>query len=278
MKIHISVDYEGCAGVFKWIGRNDPDAGGHLSIRRRLMTEEVNAAIEGVLAVDPEAEILVADSHGSARNLLPETLHTRAELIGGWPRVQGMVEGLDATCDFLFLIGYHARVGAPGGGMDHTFSDTAVHEIRVDGRPVGETELNAAVGGHYGVPLALVSGDDVLMRDLAEVVDPKVRRVVVKTGISRFAARSLHPDQARRLIRTAAEAVVGDPSRPAPFRYDGNCTLEVELTDSDMAYVAEGFPGVDRTGDRTFRFHPVEDYLTLYKRLMVFLNLARSWE
>ncbi len=92
MKVHISVDYEGCAGIFSWIERSDMDMGGHLAILRKIMTGETNAAISGVLDAVPGAEIVVADSHETARNLLPEELNPRSELIGGWPRALGMVE------------------------------------------------------------------------------------------------------------------------------------------------------------------------------------------
>lgn len=204
MKVHISVDYEGCAGIFNWIDRGDEDNAGHAAASRRIMTEEANAAVLGILDTFPYAEIVVADSHGGARNILPESLHPKAELIGGWPRTQGMVEGLDESFDMMFLVGYHARAGDTGGALDHTFSGSTVQEVRVGNRPVGEAEINAAVGGHFGVPLSLVSGDDVLARGLRGVLDPEVRIVEVKRGISRYASRSLHPEEARRRIRKAA--------------------------------------------------------------------------
>ncbi len=178
----------------------------------------------------------------------------------------------------MFLVGYHARSGAIGGALDHSFSGSAIQEIRVNGRPAGETEINAAAAGHFGVPLALVSGDDVLMKDLKEVLDPKVRLVTVKSGISRYASRSLHPEEARRRIRAAAKEAASAKKRPAPFVYGGGCVLEVDLKSTAMAYAAEPFPEVERVRERTFRFKPAADYLTLFKRLMVFLDLTGTWK
>ncbi|MCU0723121.1 MAG: M55 family metallopeptidase [Planctomycetes bacterium] len=278
MKVLISVDYEGIAGIFSWPDRGDMDLGQHLTILRRLMTEETNAAILGVLDADPDAEIVVGDSHDTARNLLPESLHPRAELIGGWPRELSMVEGIDRSVDLLFLVGYHARAGAIGGALDHTYSGSTVAEVRINGRPVGETELNAGVAGHFGVPLALVSGDDVLMRDLEESVDPLVKLVVVKRGISRYASRSLHPEEARRRIREAARQAASAKKRPKPLVFGGRCRLEMDLKSTAMTYAARDFPAVDCTGGRTFRFQPAKDYVTLFKRLMAFLEFTNAYK
>jgi len=278
MKVMISVDYEGIAGIFTWPDKSDVDLGEHLAILRRLMTEETNAAIQGVLDAAPDAEIVVGDSHETARNILPESLHPRAELIGGWPRELSMVEGVDPSCDMAFFVGYHARSGAIGGALDHTYSGSTIQEMRINGKPVGETELNAGVAGHFGVPLALVSGDDVLMKDLSEALDPRVRLVVVKKGISRYAARSLHPAEARKRIREAARQAVSASDRPKPLVYGGDCRLEVDLKSTAMSYAARDFPEVEYLGGRGFRFRPAKDYLTLFKRLMAFLEFTSAYK
>jgi D-amino peptidase len=278
MKVLISVDYEGISGIFSWPDKNDMDLGGQIAILRRLMTEETNAAILGVLDAAPSAEIIVGDSHDTARNLLPESLHPRAELIGGWPRALSMVEGVDASCDFLFLVGYHAKAGAVGGALDHTYSGSTVQEVRVNGKSVGETELNGAVAGHFGVPVGLVSGDDTLMNGLEGVLDPRVKRVVVKRAISRYASRCLHPEEARRRIREAAREAVSAKARPAPLVWSGDCRLEMDLKSTAMTYASMDFPEVEFAGGRTFRFRPAKDYLTLFKRLMAFLEFTAAYK
>jgi D-amino peptidase len=235
------------------------------------MTAEVSAAVEGVLET-AHAEVVVADSHGNARNLWIEKLHPKTRLIGGWPRRYGMVDGVEAGFDMLFLLGYHARYGSLRGGMDHSFSSAAVYNIRMDGRPVGEAELNAALAGHFGVPVGLVSGDDVLAENLADRFDPAVERVVVKSGISRHASNNLHPEAAREKIRSAAGRAVG--RKIPPFTFPKGVVAEVDFITTGQADTVEGFPGTERIDGRTLRFAPAEDYAALYRSFMLVFRLA----
>src|SRR5213595_776288 len=122
--------------------------------------------------------VVVNDSHWFMRNLLAEELHQAAELLSGDPKPRSMVEGIDSGFDAALFIGYHARAGTPHAVLDHTYADR-IHEVRLNGRPVGELGINAALAGVSGVPVALVSGDAALAAEAKELLGDDVTTVVV---------------------------------------------------------------------------------------------------
>ena len=174
MKVYISVDMEGIACVthFDHIKLE----GGAYEAARKWTTAEANAAIEGAFEGGAD-EIVVSDGHGTAQNLIPDELHEDITLVQGIPRPLLMMEGLDETFDAVFFIGYHARAGNPVGTLAHSFSGRLVHEIRLNQDPVSEAIFNAAVAGHFEVPIALISGDDELAVEIEKKL-PWVERVV----------------------------------------------------------------------------------------------------
>src|SRR6266513_280779 len=158
MRVYISVDMEGIAGVVHE-SQTDPTTpafAAEYGRFRRLMTAEANAAVEGALAAGA-TRVLVNDSHWFMRNLLAEELHQAAELVSGDPKPRSMVQGIDAGFDAALFIGYHARAGTRNAILDHTYADR-IHDVRLNGKSVGELGLNAGVAGVHGVPIALVSG------------------------------------------------------------------------------------------------------------------------
>ncbi|MGW5028333.1 M55 family metallopeptidase, partial [Streptomyces albidoflavus] len=187
-RILISVDMEGVSGIVH--PRETHPDGYDYGRARALMTAEANAAVAGVLDAEPGAEVWVADAHGSYRNLLPEEVDRRARLVRGKPRPLGMLGGIDERTDAVLFVGYHVRAGAGPGVLAHTMSD-ALLDVRVDGRSLGEIGLNAAVAGHLGVPVVLLSGDDAACAEVRELV-PGVRTVAVKEALGQFAAAGLH--------------------------------------------------------------------------------------
>ncbi|HZM26289.1 MAG TPA: M55 family metallopeptidase, partial [Gemmatimonadales bacterium] len=159
MRVYISVDMEGIAGVVHEDQTNpvDPRCAAEYARFRKLMTGEANAAVEGALA-GGASQVVVNDSHWEMRNLLPEDLHEAAELLSGGPKRLSMLEGIEADFDAAVFIGYHAKAGTAGAILDHTMMD-AIRDVRLNGRSMGELGLNAALAGAHGVPVALVSGD-----------------------------------------------------------------------------------------------------------------------
>ncbi|MFD8121219.1 M55 family metallopeptidase [Streptomyces albidoflavus] len=251
-RILISVDMEGVSGIVHPRETN-PD-GYDYGRARASMTAEANAAVAGVLDAEPGAEVWVADAHGSYRNLLPEELDRRARLVRGKPRPLGMLGGIDERTDAVLFVGYHVRAGAGTGPgvLAHTMSD-ALLDVRVDGRSLGEIGLNAAMAGHLGVPVVLLSGDDAACAEVRELV-PGVRTVAVKEALGQFAAAGLHPEEAReRLRRAAAEAVAGR-AEVRPFALSGPVAVEVDLAAAHTVDLAVLIPGVTRAeGARSAR-------------------------
>ena len=271
MRVYISVDMEGVAGVVHEDQTDpvDPRHAGEYNRFRRLMTGEANAAIEGALAAGATT-VLVNDSHWLMRNLLAEDLHPAAELLSGGPKVRSMVEGVEAGFDAALFIGYHARAGAPHAVIDHTYAGL-VHEARLNGRPVGELALNAALAGTYDVPVALVSGDQALAAEATDLLGPGVEAVIVKQAVGRFAARSVHPTEACRRIREGASAALARAHKP--LRLESPVHLEVEFTLTQMADMAELVPGAVRTGGRTLEYRH-EDYREVFRAWRALYNLA----
>jgi len=201
VRVYISVDMEGIAGVVHE-SQTDPASPAfapEYARFRRLMTAEANAAVEGALAAGA-TRVLVNDSHWHMRNLLAEELHQAAELVSGDPKPRSMVQGIDAGFDAALFIGYHARAGTRNAILDHTYADR-IHEVRLNGKPVGELGLNAGVAGVHGVPVALVSGDSALAAEAKDLLGDGVATVIVKEAVSRHAAKSVAPAVACRMIR-----------------------------------------------------------------------------
>ncbi|MEE6259390.1 M55 family metallopeptidase [Plantactinospora sonchi] len=250
-KILISADLEGVSGVVHPVETNperyDYERG------RALMTADVNAVVAGVLEAEPTADIVVADAHGTFRNLLPEDLDPRVRLIRGKPRPLGMLGGLDSDVDGLLFVGYHARAGAGPAVLAHTKSDVVLG-LRLDGRELGEIGLNAALAGQYGVPVLLLSGDDAACAELSELV-PEATTIAVKRALGQAAAEILHPAVARERLRRAAATAMTRRAEIPPYRLDGPVTLEVDLYSPTTVDAATLIPGVARAaGARTVTF------------------------
>jgi D-amino peptidase len=248
MNVYMSIDIEGVAGIVAW-EQTELDGGAEYELGKRLMTEETNAAIEGALAAGA-TEIVVNDAHDKMRNINPELLHPAARLIQGTGKPMSMVEGLDASCDAVFLIGYHAPEGVRDGTLNHVYYTRGVS---YNGVRCSEATINASIAGYYGVPTVLVTGDEAAIRDSEAVLPPHVG-VAVKRGITRYAADSLHPTLARERIRDGARRALAGLSAARPFTFDGPITVDVELSDSHQADRVAMIPTVERVDDRAVRY------------------------
>jgi D-amino peptidase len=238
-----------------------------------LMTGEANAAIEGALA-GGATEVLVNDSHGFMYNLAREALHPAARLVQGqkaWSMVEGA--GPDGGIDVALFVGYHARAGDPKGTLAHTYSFGPCYSA-VNGQPAGETTINAACLGAWGVPVGMVSGDDRLALEVAAWL-PWAERVVVKEGVGRHAAASLHPSTARALVRDGAERAVrrAAAGELRPLRLDSPVTIEIAYRHAGLADHAAIVPGAERVGDTTVR-HTADDAVTAYRGFLAGVRLS----
>ncbi|GIJ43996.1 transporter [Virgisporangium aliadipatigenens] len=251
MRVLISVDMEGIAGVV----HGDDIRPGHSEYERHraLLTAEADAAVRGVFAHDPGAEVLVADAHAQFRNLLPAALDRRAVLLRGAPRPDGMMAGLSTGPDAVLFIGYHGKAGTARSVLAHTVSGGVISDVRCNGRSLGELGLNVALAAHHGAAPVLVSGDDTVAAEAAEVA-PGMRCVTVKNALGARAASSVHPEEAcERIARAVPEALAGRAD-VRPLRLDGPVRLEVRVHRPHMTEYALLVPGMSRVDGCTLGY------------------------
>jgi D-amino peptidase len=272
MKLLIAVDMEGATGVTCW-DQVDPRTAEYQRFRH-LLTADVNAAVEGALA-GGATEIQVTDGHWNSGNVLIEELHPQATLNSGTPLPLSMVQGADAGAEAALFVGYHARVGTRDAILDHTWSNTRIADLWINGRPAGETGLNAAVCGEFGVPVLLVTGDQSVAAEARDWI-PGVATAVVKTARGRFGAQCLPPGQTGPLIHGAARRAVQaflDGQAPAPLKLAKPVVLRVAFVSSHMGDLASLLPGSERLDGRTIEFS-APDMPAAYRMFRAAVNLA----
>ncbi|MDA8346898.1 MAG: M55 family metallopeptidase [Thermaerobacter sp.] len=269
MRVYISADMEGTAGVTGILQTMPAEK--QYDAARSLMIAEVNAAIEGAFQ-GGATEVRVNDSHDGMRNLLLDALDPRAELVSGAPKPLSMVEGIEAGFDVMLCTGYHSMAGS-AGTLAHTYNGL-VHTSRLCGRPVGELGLNAAYAGLLGVPVGLVTGDDVLQKETAEIV-PWAKFALVKWAASRYAARNLSHARACEEITKGAEAAVRGAKQMQVFTLPGRPEVEVTFLNAAQAGLAALCPGSERTSPLSVRFAH-DDYREVFKAFRAMITLARD--
>ncbi|MCB5181142.1 M55 family metallopeptidase [Streptomyces antimicrobicus] len=262
MKILISADMEGATGV-TWPADVLPGTP-QWERCRALFTSDVNAAALGFFDGGAD-EVLVNEAHWTMRNLLLEQLDERVQMITGRHKSLSMLEGVQhGDVDGIAFVGYHTGAGAEGV-LAHTYLANSVTGVWLDGVPASEGHLNAHVVAEYGVPVVLVTGDDLTCVDAAGYA-PAARTVAVKDHVSRYAARCRAPARTAADIRAAAKeatalAVRHDPVRGGPF------TIEVEFDAEHLAAAATVVPGVTRApGPRRITY----DSATMYEGIRTF--------
>ncbi|WLD93062.1 M55 family metallopeptidase [Alkalihalobacillus sp. AL-G] len=273
MKIFISADIEGISGVATNVQLKKND---EYQRFRKLMTQEVNAAIEGAFK-GGATEVVVADGHGNMSNIFIEDLDERARLVSGNNRVMCQLQGLDETFDGIMFIGHHGReAGSERTTISHTLAGICVGEMRINGKVVGETEMNAAVAGDFKVPTIMISGDDAYVAEVKETL-PDVEGAVVKYGIDRFAAELIPPTRARKIIEEKAEAAVRRINEFKPYQVKGPITFDIEFKGSQQALMTTTIPTVELTGPKSIRF-TCQDMITAYKHMwgVVIIGMAAT--
>jgi len=269
LKVFISCDIEGVSGVVDAALHTSPE-GRDYGRARELMTGEANAVVEGA-AKAGATEIVVNDAHGPMTNLLIEKLHPAATLITGSPKPLSMMEGIDSSFDAAVFVGYHSRMGTPGV-LSHTISGGRVANVWINDILVGETGINAGLAGHFGVPVVLVCGDDVVAQEAKELL-PHVHTAVVKHAITRNSAKCLPPDKARALLEQATiEALKGlDKAKvwipPSPV------TFKIQFKDAGQAEYAARMPYAEMVDPTTVSF-TAEDYVAAFKGMRALIGLA----
>ncbi|MCB5934162.1 M55 family metallopeptidase [Caldibacillus thermoamylovorans] len=270
MKLYISADIEGVSGVVH--SEHTARDGREHDRARMYMTGEVNACIEGALEAGVK-NITVNDSHGTMRNLILEQLHPDAELISGSPKKLAMVEGLDETYEAAIFIGYHTRMGSPGI-LNHTFHGRAIKTIKINGKEYGEFGLNAAVAGHFGVPVVMVSGCNLLAKEARELI-PEIETAVVKQTINRTVAKNVSIQTARQIIRQQTNQAVQNRKQIHPFIIQGNLNVEVTFINTGLADYAEILPAVDRSSPDSVTFQ-TDQIIHAYRYIRSLILMASN--
>lgn len=271
MRVLIMSDMEGVSGIVVW----DQVEGGAAMFEegRLLYTEEINAAVRGAKAAGA-TEIVVVDCHGAGKgwtfnSLIPEKIDPACEWVAhhGWGRFDDMWKD---GCDACLLIGMHARNNTPDGVLCHTISSVRYHNLWFNDDLVGETGVNAALNGHYGVPIALVTGDAAVCKEAKELLGENLPTVAVKKGLSRYSARQIPPVRARKMIEKASEKALSDLTKVKPYIPDKPTTIRIEVSGVDKLADFKGRHGVEITGAVTAESRG-EDWMTAWDQFWSFV-------
>src|SRR5437867_3301125 len=225
MKIYISADMEGVVGVVT--GEQLSPQGFEYQRFREFMTQEVNAAIEGALA-GGATDIVVSDSHGNGQNLLIEKLPRDILLVRSWPRPLMMMQGIDASFAGAIFIGYHAGTTNEEGVRAHTISSARLADVKLNDRSMSEAGINAAIAGHFNVPIIMISGDDVVVKETTALLGG-VEGAVVKWASGFHSAKTMMPEASYQLIREKAQKAVRRIKDFKPYKITSPVKLEVRF-------------------------------------------------
>ncbi len=259
MKVYISVDIEGVAGITHW----DEATKTHPTYPefREQMTREAIAACNGAIAAGA-TEILLKDAHDSGRNIITADLPDCVRIIRGWSgHPLSMVQELDDSFAAAMLIGYHSKAGAEGNPLAHTMTGR-VNQITLNGNVVSEFLLHSYAAAMQGVPVVLVSGDKGLGEDV-KALNPHIHTLATSEGIGRSTI-SLAPKEAVRLIEAAATAALRGDHAACRLILPSAFTLEISFNNPTDAYAASWYPGVQHIGRRTIRFE-TRDYFEVLR-------------
>lgn len=250
LKIYISADMEGVAGV---VTEAQLGPGGFEYERfREFMTAEVNAAIDAARAAGA-TEILVSDSHGNGQNLLIDRMPNDVMIVRSWPRELSMMEGIDETFDGVIFIGYHASTANTRGVRAHTMSSANITDFRLNGKSMSEGSMNAAIAGQFGVPVIMVSGDDVAVAE-TQVIVGDMEGAVVKWARGFHSAKTLTPEAAQEVIRTRTASAVSRIDEFEPYVLETPIEVELTLKHYQPVELLAYLPYIERVNSHTIRF------------------------
>jgi D-amino peptidase len=266
LKVYISVDMEGIAGIVT-ADQLSP-TGFEYARAREFMTGEALAAIAG--ARDAGAtQIVVSDSHGNGENLLIDKFPPDVTIIRSWPRPLMMMQGIDSSFAAAVFIGYHASTTNTAGVRAHTISSAHLAEVALDGVPMPESGINAAIAGYFGVPVVAISGDNVAVGEAQSLIGA-MEGAVVKQAISFHAAATMTPEAAQLLVRQMVKAGVQRRASLKPYVVRAPVRLDVLFKNYTPAEMLTYLPNVQRTSSHGIRFEG-RDILQV-SRFLEFIN------
>jgi D-amino peptidase len=250
LKVHISVDMEGIAGVVT--GEQLGPTGFEYGRFREFMTKEAMAAVEAAKAAGA-TEIIVGDSHGNGQNLLIDQFPADIRVIRSWPRKLGMAAGIDETVDAAMFIGYHAGTNNAAGVRAHTFSSANLTRVALNGTNVTEGSWNAAIAGHFNVPVVMISGDDAAIAEVRKAIG-NIEAAEVKRSLGFHSASTLTPAAAVSLIRERVQAAMARRADFKPFKVQTPVTVDVSFKNYMPAEILAYLPLFERVDAHSIRF------------------------
>ena len=250
LKIYISADMEGVVGVVTSDQLNP--SGFEYARFRELLTAEVNATIEAARAAGATG-CLISDSHGNGQNLLIERLPDDVMVVRSWPRELGMMEGIDESFDGVIFIGYHASTGNTQGVRAHTMSSANITGLRLNGMSMSEGSINAAIAGQFGVPVIMVSGDDVTIEESRAIIGD-IEGAVVKWARGFHSAQTLTPEAGYEVIRATTNSAIERIEDFEPYVLDTPVELELSLKHYRAVELLSYLSNVERVDSHTIRF------------------------
>jgi D-amino peptidase len=249
-KVLISVDMEGITGVVT--GEQLGPTGFEYARFREFMTAEAVAAVEAAKE-SGATEILVVDSHGNGQNLLIERFPSDVRIVRSWPRSLMMVEGVDSSFAAVVFIGYHSATTNQRGVRAHTISSANLASVELNGVAVGESGINAAIAGHFGVPVVAISGDDAAVAEAQQLLGP-LEGAVVKRSLSFHSANTMTPQAGQALVREKVKAGLAKRAMLRPYVIRGPVRLDVTFKSYTPAEIVAYLPGVQRLTAHAIRF------------------------
>jgi D-amino peptidase len=250
LKIYISADMEGVVGAVteQQLG----PTGFEYQRFREFMTAEVNAAIEAAVAAGA-TEIVVSDSHGNAQNLLIEKLPKNVMIIRAFPRPLMMMQGIDETFSGVIFIGYHSSTTNPAGVRAHTISSARLADVKLNGISMPEGGINAAIAGHFNVPVIMVSGDDAAVAEVRSVVGD-IEGAIVKWNYGFHSAKTMTPEAAYDVIREKTRRAIGRIREFKPYKLQTPVQLDVRFKSYRPSELLSYLSIVERTDSHSIRF------------------------
>ncbi|HLA90612.1 MAG TPA: M55 family metallopeptidase [Gemmatimonadaceae bacterium] len=249
-KVLISVDMEGVTGVVT--AEQLGPTGFEYARFREFMTAEALAAVEAAKEAGA-TEIVVVDAHGNGQNLLIERFPPDVRIVRSWPRPLMMMEGIDSSFSAAVFIGYHASTTNPRGVRAHTISSANLAAVELNGVAVSEAAINAAIAGHFGVPVVAISGDDAAVAEAQRLLGP-IEGAVVKRALSFHAANTLTPQAGQALIKERVKAGLAKRGSLKPWVVSGPIRLDITFKNYTPAEVVAYLPGVQRLTSHAIRF------------------------
>jgi D-amino peptidase len=269
LKVYISADMEGITGVAS--AEQLGPTGFEYNQARQWMTAEVIAAIQGAREAGA-TEFVISDSHGNGQSLLIDRLPADVPItvVRAFPRPLGMMEGIDSSFGAVIFVGYHASTSSLTGVRAHTMSSALLTRIAINGTSMSEAGVNAAIAAQFGVPVVMITGDDVIVNESKQRFGA-IEGVAVKRAIGFHGAATLLPEAAQALIRQRAKVAVTRRAEMKPYAMTKPLSLEVSFKNYRPVELLGYLSNVQRIDSHTVRY-AAKDMIDLSKFLEFVTN------